>query len=429
MTVFRDRDFLLFWSARSVSVLGTTVSTVTLPVLVFRETGSTLAVAALGVLEVVPYLVCGAFAGAVGDRADRRRLMVRCDLLAAAGMAVIPLCGAFGLVAAPVVYAAMAIVSTAGVWFDAGSFGALPALAGRDGAVQATRLVWATNQTVSVVGAAGGALLIAAVGPERALVVDTLSFLTSALLIARIRNPLAPPRRTGAATDPGAGRVSHDIQAGVRFLWRQRRLRTLVTVGMGNAFSGGALSGLVVVFAVRALGVPEDSSRIGLLYTAGAAGAVAGSLLAIGLRNLPERLLTVAPPVLAAGLMLALAASSRYLVGLALYLPWYACYTFTMVNGAALRQPLIPDEFQSRVNMVARMLVWGCVPLGTVTAGLVEGATSIRTALALCTLPVAAAAFYQGSSGRPRIRKPTPTYDCPNDTASSPTKSPDDQRS
>lgn len=75
-----DRAFVLFWLAHVVSIAGTVLTTVVLPILVFQLTGSALQTSLIAAFNVVPYLAFGLFAGALADRANRRRVMVTCDL-------------------------------------------------------------------------------------------------------------------------------------------------------------------------------------------------------------------------------------------------------------------------------------------------------------------------------------------------------------
>lgn len=81
--LWQARSFRLFWLARTVSVAGSAVILLALPLLVLRLTGSALATSLVAAVEVLPYFVFGLLAGAVADRVDRRRLMVGCDLAAA----------------------------------------------------------------------------------------------------------------------------------------------------------------------------------------------------------------------------------------------------------------------------------------------------------------------------------------------------------
>src|SRR5438477_6311261 len=90
-SLWRDRSFMLFWLGRAVSLLGTAITTVVLPILVYRLTASALLTSLLATLEVLPYLVLGLVAGTVADHVNRRLLMVGCDLLNAVLLGSIPL--------------------------------------------------------------------------------------------------------------------------------------------------------------------------------------------------------------------------------------------------------------------------------------------------------------------------------------------------
>ena len=83
MRLWRNQAFVVFWSARTISFAGTGITMVVLPVLVYGMTHSPAWVAALGLIEFVPYLGFGLLAGVVADRMNRKKIMVGCDLVAA----------------------------------------------------------------------------------------------------------------------------------------------------------------------------------------------------------------------------------------------------------------------------------------------------------------------------------------------------------
>ena len=70
-SLWRVRAFVLFWLARNVSLLGSTITTVVLPIMVFRLTGSAFATSLLATFEVLPYFLFGLVAGAIADRVNR----------------------------------------------------------------------------------------------------------------------------------------------------------------------------------------------------------------------------------------------------------------------------------------------------------------------------------------------------------------------
>ena len=265
------RRYLL---ARGVSWTGSMLTLVALPLLVFQCTGSPALTAALTALEALPYLLLGLLAGALADRWDRRRLMVVTSLADAVILGSIPAAAVLGILHPVHLLLAATASATAAVFFDAASFAILPALVGRD------RIAWATSSSIStytVIGLAGPALggtLAAILGPATAIGLDAVTFAAAALLLARL--PAA--RSSLARPDPATrGRLRTDIIAGLRFIWRHPLIRSFTLLGVGNSITGGAVLGLIVVVAVRQVGLPDHDWRIGLFYAAACAGTLAAN--------------------------------------------------------------------------------------------------------------------------------------------------------
>ena len=71
-----SRDFRLMWCAGAVTVFGSFLTFVALPLQLKELTGSTVAVGALGAAEIVPLIVFGLYGGALADAVDRRKLIL-----------------------------------------------------------------------------------------------------------------------------------------------------------------------------------------------------------------------------------------------------------------------------------------------------------------------------------------------------------------
>ena len=138
-SLLRDRSFGLFWGAHAISEAGSRITSVVAPILVYQLTGSALGTGVLGALQAVPYLLFGLLAGAIADRADRRRIMVGCNLLQTVILATVPLAAAAGVLGVEQVFVVAILSATLFVWFDAANFGALPLIAGRDRLVRPTQ--------------------------------------------------------------------------------------------------------------------------------------------------------------------------------------------------------------------------------------------------------------------------------------------------
>ena len=82
-----------------------------------------------------------------------------------------------------------------------------------------------------------------------------------------------------ASVEPVIRRLVADVREGLRFLWGHRLVRALTLLGFGISFTGGAVTGLTVVYGAQALDLPETGVRVGLLFSAAALGSLASSVL------------------------------------------------------------------------------------------------------------------------------------------------------
>lgn len=381
-------SFAVFWMARSISWAGTGVSGVVLPVLVYDQTGSAELTSLIAAAEALPYLAFGLLAGALADRLPRRRLMVSCDLGCVALMAAVPVAWALGQLTITLVITVAFGSATAFVFFDAASFGAVPALAGRERVAGAVSGLSAASSVTAAVAPAVAGGLLAVMAPAQAVGADAASYLASAALLAWVRRPFEVPEPAGRR-EPGG------MAEGLRFLWRQPVLRAMTLLAVAPvSISGGAGAGLVVVFAVRALELARADPRIGLLYSAGAAGS---ALAAAALPRVRGRIaagrVTLWFLALDAGTLAGVALAPGFAAALAALCCWQFCYSMVTINGITLRQELTPDGLQSRVNTTARMLGWGGYPLGALLGGELASVLPVRAALLLMCAPVAAAAL------------------------------------
>lgn len=393
--IWRDRDLALFAAARLVGAMGSAVTAVAMPLLVYGTSGSAWWVSVVTAAQVAPYLVFGLPAGALADRVPRRRVMVSMQLASGAALAVIPVVALVGLpVPVWLAVATSLVVASCFVWFDAAAFGALPRLAGRDRVVEANSLVWTGTTLVGIGAPALGGLLVAALGPEVALGVDATAYLAVVVLLLAIAGSMDPARGPAAPPDPVPSRWWQDVREGVGFIRSQPLVRDLTLVGFGNSVvAGGVTAVLVVVVAERTTGASEGA--FGLLLTVMAVGAfLAATALPRLARLVPVGRLTLVSLTAGVPLVLGVGVATSLPVLMALLLGWSLCTTLVVLNGITARQLVTPDHLQARVNTTARMLAWGGSPFGAVLAGGIAQQVGVAAALsvAAAVLAVTAAA-------------------------------------
>lgn len=391
----RDRAFTAFVTARSLTVAGHAFTGVALPVLVLEATGSAWVTAAVSAVEVVPYLLFGLVAGAVADRADRRRLMITSHLVAAVALLSVPVAHAAGALTVGHVLAAAAVTSTCFVWFDAAAFGALPTLVGRERLAAANSAVWTSATLLDVAVPALAGVAVATIGPAMTVGADGVSYVCAAALLwlvptARLSSPAPAPDTASRAT---ARSTLRDVCEGLAYVRHQPVVRTLTTVGFGNSVTGGAVTALLVVYATQALGMSTQDRGIGLLHAAVALGALAAALALPWLtRRLPGGWITIGSLTANPVALLVVAWAPGPATALPALAVWSAAWTLTILNGITARQALTPDHLQSRVGTTARMIAWGGTPFGALLGGALAQAMSVRAAYAVVPVAVAVSA-------------------------------------
>ena len=268
-SVLRMRAFAVLYVAETVSIAGDQLARVALSVLIFDRTGSTGATALTYALTYVPAIAGGAVLGRTGRLLPVRQTMIGCEVVRAVLFAVmavngLPTGAILGLLVAAVffspAFSASAVAYLSGE-MDPPSFRA------------GTGLRMITNQIAQVAGFAVGGVLVVALDPRGALVVDAATFAFSAVLIVAVLPRRSAERMHGNNRSiPAAARATDHHFAG---LWGDRAVRWLVLLG--------ALAGFFVVPEALAVPLADDSSRsavtAGLLLAAlplgGAVGAVA----------------------------------------------------------------------------------------------------------------------------------------------------------
>ena len=388
-SLWRDKNFLQFFVGRVISNTGSAITMVTLPILAFQLTGNALKTSLLTALEVVPYLLFGLLAGAFADRVNRRAMMIVCDWINAALLLSVPVAGWLGVLTLTQLYVVALLSATAYVWFDAADFGLMTQLAGKARVPQANSLLFSTNTIIGIVAPALGGVCIALLGAANTLMLDSVSYAISAIVL------LLLPRQFGQIAAPSQDAnpqtsILKDIGEGLRFIWQHKLVRVLTLLGFGNSVTGGAVIGLVVVYAVRALGLANTDARVGWLYTTMAVGALAGSLVLGRItKHVPVGRITLWALLCSLVSLMAYAIAPNLWVALGCIAVWECAYYIIIVNGISIRQIVAPAHLQGRVNTTARMIAWGGTPFGATLGGALAEVLDVRLALLVMAFGVA----------------------------------------
>lgn len=364
--LWRHHDFRQLWAAESVSQVGTQITLLALPVLAVGVLGATpMEMGVLTALETAAFLVVGLPAGAWVDRWHRRRVLMSSDLIRAAALGSLPVAYALDVLALPHLFVVAAVTGTATVFFDVAYQSYLPALVTRDQIVDGNGKLEASRAVAQVAGPGLAGVLLRFLGAPLLIAADAVSFLVSAFFIGRIRHVDQAPDRSARR------RLRSEIAEGLSFVLRHPLLRRIVAcTGTANLFTSISTT-LLVLFALRTLGIPE--STLGFVLSAGAVGGLLGAVTATRFaalvgegRAIPLSALLLLP--FAALTPLAAVGAPEVLLVVGTFGFSWAVVVYNVVQ-VSFRQRLCPPALLGRMNASVRFLVFGTMPLGALLGG------------------------------------------------------------
>jgi MFS family permease len=356
-------DFWKFWTGETVSAFGTSVTQFAMPLIVFKLTGSAVALGAAAAMFTVPHLLFGLAIGAWTDRTDRKRLMIAVDVLAAIAVASVPIAALTGVLSIWWILAVTFATATLSIFFEAAQFGAIPSLVDRDDLVAANGRIQASFAAASVLGPLAAGALLAFVPVETVLYVDAASFIVSATALSLIRRPFNAPvaRRTTS--------IRQDIVEGLRYVLSRPVLRNIsLMMAMINLVSVTVFAQLVL-FAKQELHAAD--SEIGLIFAAGGVGVFVLSLAAGPLRRRWSFGNVALGALMLSGILtVGLAYTQSVWLGVILWGAASGLGVLFNINTGSLRQAIVPNHMLGRVISIAMVLAWSANPLGAIAGGL-----------------------------------------------------------
>ena len=374
------RDFRRLWSAQAVSALGSQVTLLALPLTALLALHARpYEVALLATANTLPNLALGIPAGVWIDRARRRLVMIGADLGRATMLASVPVAYGLGILTLPHLYLVAVVTGSLSVLFEIASAAYLPSVVTPAQLIEANAKFEGSRVVAWAAGPGAGGGLVSLVTAPVALLADAASFLASAGLIGSMsaREELPQPAHDGVKPK------RRDLREGAAYVLRHAHLRALLASHALANLALGIVWAIVIVYAVRDLGL--TAALVGVALSLGQIGGFAGAVLGQRVAQVAGVGRTVVVAFFLFGpatLLLAAAAKTAAVlfvsVGWALENLARALYG---VTATSVRQALVPHNLQARVVGFTTTAGTGAFPLGTAVGGALAGGLGLRHAM------------------------------------------------
>ena len=251
--VFRKRDFSLLWLAQLISTAGSALTDLAAGIYVFRETNSALAVGLTLMVTAIPNLIVGLLAGVFVDRHDRKKIIIGTCLIQSVIVGLIAVVIGIDAIAIPGLYALLLLNAGIKTFFDPAHDSLIPEMASDEELASANSFLSIASFGSTAIGFAGAGLLASTVDLRAAFVIDAVSFVVCAGLVALMgRYPMPTPEE-----DATPAVIVANLKAGLGALFGTPVLRSLFLVGGVMFFSFGLWNVLLLPFSLRELEATE----------------------------------------------------------------------------------------------------------------------------------------------------------------------------
>lgn len=379
--LWRHPDFLKLWAGQTISLFGSQITALALPLTAVLNLQAT--PAQMGMLRAThsaSAVMAGLFAGVWADRIRRRPILIGTDLGFAVLAGSIPVAAFLGLLRIEQLYLIQVFSGILAVFSDVTHMAFLPSLAQRHQLVEANSKLQTTGSAASIAGPGLAGVLTQLITAPIAIIFDAISFLISALFIWLIRAPEPAPK-------PAANRRSiwAEIGEGLRFVFGNPTLRPLAESIAIHFLFNGLIFSVFILYASRELKI--ESALLGVIFAASGPGLLTGALAA----ERAARRYGVGPTTLGGTFMTAVAALLipladgplpviAAMLALALFLQGFGIQV-NGINLVSLRQAMTPAQLQGRMNATFRFLNLIAVTIGALLAGALSEVIGLRLTL------------------------------------------------
>lgn len=361
-SLLRERNVRWLFAGQTISQVGDGVSKVALLWFVYAMTDSALKMSLIGVLQTIPPLVFGPFAGVLLDRLDKRKAMIIIDVTRAVLLAAIPVLHGIGLLTLPWLYVLVFVTAMFSMAFGPALNATLPLIVKKEQLTGINALMQSALTIGQLLGPAISGMLIAAFGAQNALYVNAAAFFVSAISKIPLRLPHVRAHRS---SDNVWTQAMKDLRDGVRFVFvKQRLLFLLMIVASIFMLGSTAFVYLLPVIGDRLLHVGPVA--LGWLWSALSVGILATTVWLIWK---PQQTVCTRIWMIAVAAAVAAAAVPSLLMHESIV--WAAGLIVAIGASSGLITPLVAASLQERTPKELMARVFGLFNTGTMVSAMV----------------------------------------------------------
>ena len=367
-----QRNFWLYAVGRLVSLIGTGVQDIAIPLFILDLTGSGTVMGTFMIITMAPRLILYPVAGVVGDRVNRKLIMVWTDFGRGAVILLLAFLAAQNYITISVLFVAQFVVSLMNALFGPATMAMLPDIVEEEDLTRANSIIGSINSLSMIVGPALGGIIYAVGGIKVAFLINGISFVGSGVSEFFIKYEQKTKKFEKVRE------VITDLREGLSFVKKHRGILTLLVFALILNFLANPLFAVLVPYVMRVV-IQFSAEQFGMLQTSFVTGILIGNIIIGTLlaKSKVEKMLNRGLLFETALIFVFVALIFPQVIeglGYASWTLFFAIFcTFALMGmfNAFINTPiavefqkLVPTEFRARVFSVMEVITQGVVPIG-----------------------------------------------------------------
>ena len=422
-----QRNFWFYLLGRLVSLVGSGIQQVAIPLFILDLTGSGTIMGTFVLVSNIPRIIFGPFAGVIGDRFNRKKIMVNMDLARGLIILSLALMASIDGLTVGILLVAQFFVSALDIVFDPATTAMIPDIVPDQKLTRANSIIQGVNSVSYIIGPALGGVLYGLFGIRAVFLANGVSFIASA-----ISEMFITYRQTTRRTRMTIKSTLVDIKEGLAFLKTVRGLLLLLSFAMlTNFFISSAFAVVFPFFAREVVGF--SSRQFGFLQSSWVIGILLGNIILAAFlsKKSPDTLFKTGVSAQMGGFMLLGVIAAPLFIQILGGPSWIyfsviaSIFLFTGAYNALVNTPLMtafhrrtPTEYRSRVFSVIALLAQMTVPLGAMLFGVALDYVQVHWLFIVAATGNAAATIVFLSIGMSRFLAPVASVEVSQKTGS-----------
>ncbi len=408
-TLWRHPDFLRFWSGEIISLFGSQVTELALPLTAIYLLRAT--PAQMGILTAAGSLpmLLSLFVGVWVDRLPRRPIMILSNLGSAVLLSSIPLLVIGVGLHIEYLYVLTFFAGLFALWFDTAYHAFFPALVPRNALTDGNSKLEIGRSLAQIVGPGIAVLLIEILTAPISIAIDAASFAISGLLLSsiRARSKTPPPLKQER-------NLRREIREGLEVVSQNPLLRSIAAASLTLNFFGGLHDALFLLYVIK---IGLSPLYFGLYF---AVSSLSGLVAALYGSRFSRRF-GLGPMILLDTFLIGVSWLAFPLIGLFPALA-FILLTVRAVSGGfananyniavtSLSQAIVHERLLGRYSATIGFFTYGLLPLGALIGGVLGAAIGLQSTLVLAAVGSLTAFLWVFFSPLRTLRQPASTDD------------------